>query len=715
MPITEDVKDFLSLFDTKKDGIIDEKEIITLNKVLNDHAGKDKVLDKNELLQIFGLTPQSKNADKIFEQFQTVVQRASKYSSQTTKTQNGQTITTCFNADGSGTKIVTGKDKKGNEIKQTYIFGKGHWLEKVVSQNSKGTETWDYTYGENKKPSRINITIQDKKGKITSTFTKKLEYNENNECESEHIEQKNASGKTVLLQTNNYNNGKLSTQTTQTLDQTGKEHRTVNTFEADGKTIKTSEKSYYKRGALHKDYYEGANLQNRLNYLPSERTVYEDDGKNIKQVIKNQFNENGILIGREEYNKDGKLVDKKDFSKVDGHFDASYQGGRGDCYLLAAINSLSETEAGEKLLQQNVKENKDGTYTINFPGVAIARKTLISGEGGANVPTKDGKKLKKLPENKVHLTGNYTITPEELEEASKLAGKKYSSGDKDVLLLELAYEKYRDEVMDTIEDNNIKQEQTLYIAGLDMGSQTDKGDYLSGGGCDSAIFILTGKQAEAYNVSSKNKPVCYVDSDFNMHVPDENNIINKKAMAVHTTVDGAGRNDNLDKLLDKLRQDSKDGKVDNYAATASFKVSSQEVNGKIIGGGGHGLSVLKVTDDTVTLSNPWSPEDHIEMSIDDFKKSSFHMSLTKVNEKSTNTINKPNYTIPKGMGYTTMIKNALIKQGIEATKENIQKAKAQFEQVNPDAVHTYNGKKEAWKGNKFLYVNAQVFIPNFKL
>ena len=236
------------------------------------------------------------------------------------------------------------------------------------------------------------------------------------------------------------------------------------------------------------------------------------------------------------------------------------------------------------------------------------------------IPTKDGKKLKKLPENKVHLTGNYTITPEELEEASKLAGKKYSSGDKDVLLLELAYEKYRDEVMDTIEDNNIKQEQTLYIAGLDMGSQTDKGDYLSGGGCDSAIFILTGKQAEAYNVSSKNKPVCYVDSDFNMHVPDENNIINKKAMAVHTTVDGAGRNDNLDKLLDKLRQDSKDGKVDNYAATASFKVSSQEVNGKIIGGGGHGLSVLKVTDDTVTLSNPWSPEDHIEMSIDDFKK-----------------------------------------------------------------------------------------------
>ena len=171
MPITEDVKDFLSLFDTKKDGIIDEKEIITLNKVLNNHAGKDKVLDKNELLQIFGLTPQSKNADKIFEQFQTVVQRASKYSSQTTKTQNGQTITTCFNADGSGTKIVTGKDKKG---------------------------------------------------KITSTVTKKLEYNENNECESEHIEQKNASGKTVLLQTNNYNNGKLSTQTTQTLDQTGK-------------------------------------------------------------------------------------------------------------------------------------------------------------------------------------------------------------------------------------------------------------------------------------------------------------------------------------------------------------------------------------------------------------------------------------------------------------------------------------------------------------
>ena len=136
LTVTDDIKDFLSFFDTKKDGTIDEKEIVTLKKVLNDYAGKDKVLDKNELLQIFGLTPQSKNADKIVEQFQSIVQRAATGSSQTTTTtENGETITNSFNADGSGTRVVIGKDKDGKEIKQTYTFGKGHLLEKMVRQN----------------------------------------------------------------------------------------------------------------------------------------------------------------------------------------------------------------------------------------------------------------------------------------------------------------------------------------------------------------------------------------------------------------------------------------------------------------------------------------------------------------------------------------------------------------------------------------------------
>ena len=745
LTVTDDIKDFLSFFDTKKDGTIDEKEIVTLKKVLNDYAGKDKVLDKNELLQIFGLTPQSKNADKIVEQFQSIVQRAATGSSQTTTTtENGETITNSFNADGSGTRVVIGKDKDGKEIKQTYTFGKGHLLEKMVRQNATGTLTNDYTYGENKKPSIINQTLQDPKGKITSTIVQKLEYNENNELITRSSEQKDSSGKTIMNQKNEYVNGKLSKATKNEIDKAGKKSQTVQTYEADGKTLKTLDKTYYRRGAIYKDHYEGANLKNRLGYLPSERIAYENDGKTIKQVIKNQFNENGILIGREEYNKDGKLVDKKDFSKVDGHFDTSYQGGRGDCYLLAAINSLSETEAGEKLLQQNVKKNNDGSYTITFPGVSTARKTLISGEGGAKIPTEDGKNLDKLPEDKVYLTGNYTITAEELEKASKLAGKRYSSGDKDVLLLELAYEKYRGEVMDTIKDNNIKQKDTLFIAGLDMGLEpyTDRGDYLSSGKGESALFIITGKQAESFNGNNKNAPTCYVDSEFNMHLPDENNTVNAKAM--YTSINGVGRRDNLDKLLNKLRTDSKDGKVDNYAAIAGMKVSSQEVNGKIIGGGGHALNILKVTDKTVTLSNPWSPEDTFEMPISDFKKAAYHLSLTQIdnkpvqssqsntsqgihttppngqqaqanNDKPTNNTNKPNYTVPKGMGYTAIIKNALIKQGIDPTKENIQKAKAQFEQANPDAVQTYNGKKQAWKGNKFLYVNAQVFIPNFKM
>ena len=104
---------------------------------------------------------------------------------------------------------------------------------------------------------------------------------------------------------------------------------------------------------------------------------------------------------------------------------------------------------------------------------------------------------------------------------------------------------------------------------------------MSGGTGSSTLFILTGRQANQY-VNPEGAPVCYVDSDYNMHLPDTNGFIEygsrSKALAASasTTSDST-----LDDLITKLQVDSRDGQIDDYAAVASFNVSSQEVNGRV--------------------------------------------------------------------------------------------------------------------------------------
>ncbi len=101
---------------------------------------------------------------------------------------------------------------------------------------------------------------------------------------------------------------------------------------------------------------------------------------------------------------------------VNGLIDeAVFQGNSGDCWLISGILSLSYTDEGENLIQNAISKNSDGSYNVSFKGVD---KT-------------------------------YKITEEELENANKssfLSGlgfiqSKYSTGDDDMLLIELATEK----------------------------------------------------------------------------------------------------------------------------------------------------------------------------------------------------------------------------------------------------------------------------------
>lgn len=701
MAVSPDVKEVGSMFDIHKDGKLDNEEVAILKKVIADNAGDDKTLDDNEILRIFGLTSESENAAKILKQFKTMVERQNTGHAETTTDENGRKVTSNFNSDGSGTVIIT-ENKDGQEVKTTEYYAKGKVLEKKVTNKPDETITSEYTNNDKGKPITVQTTVVGSDGKLKSEIKDTYTYNERGQVLRKDSEEKgkiiviggqqietkktsyveneydnegnlvrrtiNKGGKTGKTSVIDFNKDgkpihqevtdkKLSiikdkdgkyivsqsqskTTTDYTYDENGNKTKVeikgvdsygqpseaVYTYENDGKTIKTLDKSFIKRGAKVVEHYEGANIENRCG-LPSVKIEYEEDGVTVKQRTVNKFDEEGILIGREVYDKDGKLVKQYDFSEIDGKFEVSNQISRGDCYLLASINSLASSEDGQKILQDNVKVTTDANgkkvYTVTFPGAKSVREGLAAGTANPQ--------LGQIPQDKIFIQESYTITEDELKEAAKKAGSKYSAGDKDVLLLEVAYEKYRKDAFKTRQANGIADNMSVF--GINIRSeQAKQGDFLSSGMPSESTFLLSGKKAEEYKINSKNAPVCYVDSDLNMHLTDSNGQI------VEESEESTNNSARMRSIMSKLEQDSADGKIDNFAATVGFNVSSQEVNGRVISGGGHAFTILKVTKDQVTLSNPWSPDTPIVMSRADFEKAATNVMCVPLNAEGESTI-----------------------------------------------------------------------------
>ena len=251
---------------------------------------------------------------------------------------------------------------------------------------------------------------------------------------------------------------------------------------------------------------------------------------------------------------------EKDKLGLDNYYGNSFQKSQGDCYLLATINSIRNVSGGQEYLQGLRTEktvNGEKIYTFKLPGAELAAKSL-----------KDDNL------SNVFITGEYSFTEDEVRDILAKEGQRYSKGDPDVILLEAAFEKYREEVQQTLEANNLSAEEYWQIAGMVTGRKDH--NILSGGWEHDAIFILTGKKSEYYS-----------SSDY-----DEIPILSSKALQDNMAlplltgnqykgqsideIDGNIRRTNyaLNKMLNKLQEDFAEDNKSDIIATASFKVGS---------------------------------------------------------------------------------------------------------------------------------------------
>ena len=314
-----------------------------------------------------------------------------------------------------------------------------------------------------------------------------------------------------------------------------------------------------------------------------------------------------------DYNeKPDKYADYRiNIAEDNGVIDKFAQGKRGDCYLLASIEAIKNTKDGQEILQKNVQENPDGSYTITLPGAVVARNHYIEmGE-----------------EDKCAITGRYTITKAAVEKAKEQSGKAYAFGDINVILFELAMEAFKVEVAQT--NKALGQKSKEYIAG--QFGPMDGMDPLGGGQMYDAIFMLTGQKSDIYDGGKKKRKTCklytpgeygYVSEGTKLakgHVGKSSDVIE-----VNVVYD---KDSELQKLLDKYA-----GKEDQYCITVGFVVAKNGPDGSTKAGGGHALTVTKITDKYVEVVNPWNTARKERIPRDDFEKMACGLTVTEMNK-----------------------------------------------------------------------------------
>lgn len=109
---------------------------------------------------------------------------------------------------------------------------------------------------------------------------------------------------------------------------------------------------------------------------------------------------------------------------VDGKIGSFYQGGVGSCWYLSMLNNYASTQEGADNIASRIKNNSDGTYTVVFQDPADTEKT----------------KEYEVSEEELKLDPRVQMRYDSSEKVNR-GISNFSSGDKDVRLLEIATNK----------------------------------------------------------------------------------------------------------------------------------------------------------------------------------------------------------------------------------------------------------------------------------
>lgn len=424
-----------------------------------------------------------------------------------------------------------------------------------------------------------------------------------------------------------YADGSKTTLTTDEDDNIIKSTETsVN--EDGSKTVKTN--NYEKNSQIVSQYdSEGRLLSKEYDYEgelndKTQTYTYNDDGSKTMTVE---------TIGKKvvtEYDKDGKIVSKTTDVKYnsDGKIGNTKQQSIGDCWVLAGVNALNFSEKGQQLIQNAITHNDDGSVTVKLVG------------GGKE----------------------YTFSAEEIALNQYEDGsKKYSTGDTDMNLIEMAIGKYRKE--------NYENEEATII-GLDRAHHKPLGateeNPLETGMVDEAVYLLTGTNSE-YWINPR--------------------IINADKGA--------------EKLLDKFQDNPED-----YAGTCSFKKDDTSItDGRIVDS--HVYSIKSVDEENVYIVNPWDSSKTIAYPRDKFVDNLNELSLTDLDEATTasvldseKTSAKIEETVIHELGKVDGFVRPKIEKGVEKAKDIASDAK-EFVSDAKDVIEEKAGKVKNFFKNIF--------------
>ena len=250
-------------------------------------------------------------------------------------------------------------------------------------------------------------------------------------------------------------------------------------------------------------------------------------------------------------------------SDCDGEIKDFKQGFAGDCWFLSGIKALSATSSGKKYIKDSIVKNSDGSFTVNFKGVG---KSYV-------ISPKEFQDARNMVEGDKGLDGT-----------SGIFIHKYSTGDPDALLLELAMKKYRTDLV----NNKIDLSSMPNYAGAFVCKNNPE----DGGPAAQVFYMLTGKQSGTISTTG-------------LQIPDKNETL------------CPANGEKLSEFLDKYISNN-----DDYAVGFNVKsdVTVKDISGKdVFLSAKHMFAFEKADANTITITNPKDTSNKITLSLDTFK------------------------------------------------------------------------------------------------